>query len=220
MYSKGSVLYRNVTPFSLMTTPYNGAQGYLLDLENATDLDGSSLVADGESPKALPLPAEGTPNFYSLDVLDGLKLSSPGSSPINHIYRHDLESFLYSLCWILTHCRRGTLVYSCAFAEWQSGDVQVVRDAKVSFLESLADGTFNVPPGFGYGAKSNAVLGTWIHRLGRLFINAYKAKTESFKGKKVARLNVVDDETLGGMITYEKFMNILESATDSADDGL
>ena len=75
---------------------FNLSQGVLIDLDFAARVAGNGNPPDGEI-----FPPAGTINFRAVDLLTPHK-------PVKAYYRHDLESFFYTLLWIQMHYVDGT----------------------------------------------------------------------------------------------------------------
>lgn len=172
----------------------NPGEGTIVDLEFAIGIDGLSLRAD-KKVEPIAHPTIGTPSFIAID------LHAPNEiRPVKHFFRLDLESFVYSLAWIVTHYHTGRAVWSAAFGDWMSGDDAQIAASKREFLASCAK---NAQP-FGVGVESDMTK-EWLPRLCRLFADAFAARdAAALIGEDF------NDETLGGRITYESFLIALE----------
>ncbi|KAG9026500.1 hypothetical protein FRB95_008813 [Tulasnella sp. JGI-2019a] len=94
--------------------------GVLNDFDLAT-MD-KAIVATGSERK-------GTLPFMALDLLSSNGLNGQ----IEHLYRHDLESFWWVLVWIIFRYRGGKLIQNPPFSEWAYG-VTICVSTKTYFL--------------------------------------------------------------------------------------
>lgn len=166
--------------------------GTLIDLDHAICVDGLSLHGD-DKVAPVPSPAVGTPSFMAVDLH-----SEENALPAKHYYRFELESFFYSLAWIATHYHFGKMSWSSALGEWLSGDDQKVVASKRQFMAACASDSYEY-------SWSSDVSAKWLPRLGTLFHDAFTARDEA---REVG--SDFDDETLGGRVTYETFLKVLE----------
>ena len=194
LYSKTRILHRNMSPNSLM---HNGnGRGVIVDLDQAVNVDGFKLDGAGV---AAPLPCSvfGTPSFLAIDLLDVQAQGNTGTD--KHYYRYELESLFYSLAWISTHFHRGELVWSTALGDWLSGNPNIISASKRDFLQACASGSYQF-------VRSNDITLKWLPALAKLFKDAFAARDEA---KRTG--SDLDEETLGGHVTFETFMGILEN---------
>ncbi|KAF8323242.1 hypothetical protein DL93DRAFT_2070846 [Clavulina sp. PMI_390] len=191
LYERAKIIHRDISPSNLMFETYG--VGAIVDLEHAISVDGLSLRDDHDVP-APPTAAVGTPAFMSID----LHLEAE-HRPTRHYYRFDLESFFYSLAWLATHFHFGQERYSTYFGEWVTGKDQDILTAKRQYMAACRDNSFKYD-------DSTSITETWLPALGKLFYEGYAARDAARTAKET-----FDDETLGGYVTYENFMNILAS---------
>lgn len=147
------------------------------------DLDLAVRLKDGD--KTLPFkPAPGgTFPFRAIDILE------KGEPVETLFYRHDLESFLYTLIWILSYYPDDSS-RRVQWSDWYKGSPESIARLKTGLLASGARG---VPAG--------PLTTSWVPRLARLFRD----------GLRFFAMNpVADAETLGGQVTFASFMSILE----------
>jgi hypothetical protein len=195
LYSKIRILHRNMSPNSLMHD--SSGRGVIVDLDHAVNLDGLQLVHGAKVAPPLPYPISGTPSFLAIDLLD---LQAQGNtSSITYHYRYELESLFYSLAWISTHFHHGQLAWSTAFGDWLSGNSNAIAASKRSFLEACASESHQF-------VRSNDITLKWLPALAKLFRDAFAARDEA---KRVG--SGLDEETLGGRVTFEAFMGVLQS---------
>jgi len=91
LYERAGILHHDISVNNLMVDASDQSVGVLIDLDLAVRLKDGERFIPFE-----PVPA-GTLPFRAIDVLDQGEL-------VNELYyRHDLESFFYTLVWILTY---------------------------------------------------------------------------------------------------------------------
>lgn len=141
----------------------------------------------GKSVSKLASPSSNQPTgtlpFMTTDLLV--------KDPPPHLYRHDLESFYYVLVWMCVpnHCGWDT-VYS----------ITAMREKKSGFFTV---GTLDPIDELSLHARFESLRFAWIHELYILFLRG-RAAVNLFLGDENA-----DKETLGGHVTYAKFMEVL-----------
>ena len=103
-----------------------GKDGILMGLLNDYNL--SSLAsAQGRQGNE----RTGTVTFMALDLLT----SEGQGGEIKHLYRHDLESFIWVLVWVCLRYKDGTLLtFNHPFDDWATKDAVTVGEKKDSFL--------------------------------------------------------------------------------------
>ncbi|KAG0699202.1 hypothetical protein DFH29DRAFT_833949 [Suillus ampliporus] len=110
---KGGVCHRDVSPSNMMYCKTK--DGVLVGVLNDYDL---SSLATTQGP--LGNERTGTVPFMALDLL------SPESQrgKVQHLYRHDLESFIWVLVWVCLRYRQGVLLprETRLFDEWATTD--------------------------------------------------------------------------------------------------
>jgi serine/threonine protein kinase len=189
LFMKANILHRDISPHNLMVDPNDHNKGVLIDLDLAVRVRGSDKKPVGE-----PQPP-GTMAFRSIDLCK--------EPPWEVFYRHDLESFFYVLVWILTHFDGGKLVLRNRYPEWQEGRLADIAGSKVGFLPDAKILAF--PP-------RSRLRTSWIARLGKMFELAYRTKFALLREELLTDIpQPFDEETLGGHITYDQFMAILEA---------
>jgi hypothetical protein len=105
--------------------------GTLIGVLNDYDL---SSLATAQGP--LGNERTGTVPFMSLDLLT--KRGQRGE--VEHLYRHDLESFMWVLAWVFLRYKDGELLTSGRpFDEWATKDAETVGKEKLYFLLNFLD---------------------------------------------------------------------------------
>lgn len=180
---------------NLLVNASNPSTGLLIDLDIAARVDGHGNPAnDGILPPAGTLECRA----YELIV---------PKRPEKALYRHDLESFFYTLLWIEALYEDGKIKVNPEeaivgkFRFRHSWDA--VRGCKLGFLVSHNDQRLQPSP--------SKIAGDWNVRLHQLFGRALNARTEAFIQARDGGDTLLDEETLGGMLTFKTFMNVLTS---------
>lgn len=135
----------------------------------------------------VPIPAKriGTVPFLATELLNP-------SLPFQHLYRHDLESFVYVLAWILSNYADGEAIDTDELRGWYHGPLEQMAAAKRGFL--LASDQMKT-------AQFPELQVAWLTPLVRQLMLGYSAQKD-LEG---------DDETLGGHVTYDAINGILQS---------
>jgi serine/threonine protein kinase len=194
LFEKANILHRDISAGNLMVDASNPAQGVLIDLDFAAEIAEHGEPANGES-----FPQAGTLHFRAFDLITPEK-------PLKAYYRHDLESFFYALLWIQTHYEDGKKILSREDNHFDfnfEGSWRTTQGYKKGFL--LA---FNVPRD---SLPLTSLRDYWIVPLRRLFGEALMANTDAFLSHRRGESALLDQETLGGRVTYETFNNILQT---------
>ncbi|KAF9461056.1 hypothetical protein BDZ94DRAFT_1264469 [Collybia nuda] len=183
-YEEGKVLHCDLSENNLMCKRECGRiQGVLNDWDMASPVD-----ANGDVSPSTKSFATGTIPFMAYDLL--------GENPPPHLYRHDLESFMYILIWAAIHydfTTKQKLPIVSSLAGWDHKSRRVVRQAKGVFLFD-ANG---VEPVFQHVRQEfKKVLEEWIIPLHAMFAGAMAAKPK-------------DTRTCDGRITFQTFMDVL-----------
>ena len=160
------------------------------------DWDMASHLDDkGEVPTLTARHRTGTIPFMACDLLV--------DKPPVHIYRHDLESFFYILVWAAVHFdikNKKRLPTHAALKLWDDNSLEIVGGAKAWLLleYARAEAIFcHVRDEF------SDVLQSWIIPLWDLFYDGFKSIPHR------GRRGDYDYDTLGGNITFHKFMAAL-----------
>jgi len=178
LYQKAGILHHDISVNNLMVEKVDEARGVLIDFDLAV------LVAGAENAQRRPTP--GTLPFLSMDLL----VDPP---PCCHMYRYDLESFVYVLGWILVRFNKeGVEVEPKGLIEWYSGRRTQIKYAKFGFLGRPTGSPANRFP---------SLQKSWLWKLGQLFYHGYEKRDDLMQD--------IDNETLGGSVTYDSFLEIL-----------
>jgi len=168
-------------------------QGVLIDLDFAARVDAHGNPAEGKT-----FPHAGTLQFRAFELVTLEK-------PPKAYYRHDLESFFYTLLWIQSHYKGGKRIdspeascYDFDFnRSWES-----TQSRKRGFLSCFNRRGSELIP--------SPLRDEWLTPMRRLFGEALWAKTEAVVSHQEGRGELLDRETFGGRVTYETFAKILE----------
>ena len=148
------------------------------------DLDLAVRLKDGERQLAFePVPA-GTLAFRAIDIL------WQGEFVHELHYRHDLESFFYTLVWILTYYPHSFSTPVGEWSQWYNTHPFVIANSKIGMFIGAS---VNMPDG--------PLKEPWLLKLANLFAKGQRLR---------ARYGDTDKETLGGYLTYEKIMAVLD----------
>ncbi|KAG7443363.1 uncharacterized protein BT62DRAFT_327620 [Guyanagaster necrorhizus] len=214
-HKKGRVLHRDISWTNLMFDRVDDIPiGMLNDWDNSAHVDenGNIMAIPGMHESA-----RGTFVFMAVDLLRNKNQK--------HFYRHDLESFFYVLVWAAVHFNlkegtRSQLAHP-VLSGWVAGDEEAWK-TKMTFLKDFEAGetVFNV-----MGEDFDELNVTWILDLREMFADGYSAREEHprangrcalgkslcVRNSRIKRLDTVfDEKTLGGHVTFEKFMAILK----------
>lgn len=149
------------------------------------DLDIAVRIKDGDTPLSFKPVHAGTLPFRSIHILDQ-------GDPVSELfYRDDLESFFYTLVWILTYHTFPFATGGPSLVDWCRHDLAANVAQKTGFL---LGGLRELP--------TNALRTTWLLKLATMFRDGYYSLRDN---------NVLDHGTIDGQITFETFVNILES---------
>jgi len=193
LFEKTGVLHRDISPGNLMVDASRPTQGVLIDLDFAARVDARGNPLEGET-----FPHAGTLQFRAFELVTLEK-------PPKAYYRHDLESFFYTLLWIQGHYLGGKRIdspeatrYDFDFnRSWES-----TQSSKRGFLLC-----FNRP---GSELTATSLRDEWLIPMRRLFGEALRAKAEAVMSYQEGKGGLLDWETFGGRVTHETFTKILE----------
>ncbi|KAG1893856.1 uncharacterized protein F5891DRAFT_1116491 [Suillus fuscotomentosus] len=125
---KEGVHHRDISPGSLL---WHRKNGRLIGVLNDYDL---SSLANAVGPQGNE--RTGTVPFMALDLLT--KEGQQGK--VKHLYRHDLESFMWVFAWICFRYKQGVLLRrSRPLDEWATSDAIACRVEKSDFLMNFSN---------------------------------------------------------------------------------
>jgi len=178
LYERAGILHHDISVNNLMVDANDHSVGVLIDLDLAVRLK------DGERRLSFdPVPA-GTLAFRAIDIL------WQGEFVHELRYRDDLESFFYTLVWILTYHPHS---FSTPVGEWSG------------WYEAHPLASANAKAGIFFGVPVNMPVGPlreqWLLKLANLFSEGRHLLSSD---------ETADKETMGGYVTYENFMAVLD----------
>ncbi|KAG1775864.1 hypothetical protein EV702DRAFT_1198772 [Suillus placidus] len=124
---KEGVYHRDVSPGNLMWYRRNGKLiGVLIDY----DLSSLANIVGPQGNERT-----GTVPFMALDLLT----AQAQRGEVKHLYRHDLESFMWVFAWIFLRYRQGVLLPRRLrpFDEWATLGAIACRQEKLTFLDTM-----------------------------------------------------------------------------------
>ena len=211
------MLHRDISPNNLMWAPGgsdgarvertcytkqqgqpSGDVGYLIDLDFAAIVEAGTAeqigVDDVAHTLALPfLAIDHLPPDTFIDAQSPLTPITPG----HHIYRHDLESFFWSLWWILlkeVRDQRADFEIDQLFLHWQSPNLGENRVSKSGFLVRSEGWSKTVSRRLWQQHKHCAKMEGFLISISETFRLGYRALEQGD-----------DYMTAGGYITFNNF---------------
>jgi hypothetical protein len=200
-FKKGKVLHRDLSENNLMFKHKEGeAKGIVNDWDMASILNDA-----GEVPNSTAKHRTGTVPFMARDLLVPV--------PPAHLYRHDLESFMYILVWAAIHYDLKTKTRSEEIHPelrlWGDKKFKLALNAKETFV--LTRGSKQTIFNF-VREEFKGLLEDWIKPVVRLFREAdWKATRCEEDGLEY------DDVTGGGFLTFKEFMKTIGATPRSSD---
>lgn len=121
------ILHRDINPNNLMVqSTLSSSQGVLIDLDFAS--------------RAIDPSISYTPCAHFTHSTPFLAIELATGTPQRHLYRYDLESFYWVLCWTVARCSQNYVDQHHDLAEslynWHHGSWSNIRQAKRNFLQS------------------------------------------------------------------------------------
>lgn len=163
---QGGVYHRDVSPANMM---WYEKDGILMGVLNDYDL---SSLASAHGPQGNE--RTGTVPFMALDLLT----PKGQGGEVKHLYRHDLESFIWVLVWVCLRYKDGTLLqFNRPFDDWATKDAVTVGEKKAFFLINfLAFQPKDLDPlMWSLVVRCVEVLDAESHRRRRLLVNLNQA---------------------------------------------
>ncbi|KAG6834095.1 hypothetical protein H0H93_011978 [Arthromyces matolae] len=192
-YTEGRILHRDLSENNLMFK--FGADSHVRGVLNDWDM-ASRVDKNGENEVTNAAHRTGTIPFMARDLLvDG--------TPPPHLYRHDLESFFYILVWAAVNYHFGddeARKIDLTTTGWDASTLAGARDIKGNFITHRLDFKAQMLKRMD---PRNHVFLPWIDSIWSLFLKAHL-------GREISDTpNDWDQATLGGHITFEKFMQAI-----------
>ncbi|TFK37136.1 hypothetical protein BDQ12DRAFT_667335 [Crucibulum laeve] len=199
-YEEGKVLHRDLSENNLMAWyPNSGdVKGILNDWDMASKLD-----EKGHIPPSGALHRTGTVPFMARDLLK--------KNPPPHLYRHELESWLYILVWAAAYYKikdndsknKRARKPKPSLKNWNNSEIDTVRGTKNDFITtgSVAQDVYEeLLPAF------DAVISEWIEPLRKMFRRAHMSSEDASDNGDAS----YDYETCNGELTFQNFMAIIK----------
>jgi hypothetical protein len=139
----------------------------------------------------------GTKPFMAIDLLR--------PDPPVHMYRHDLESLFYVLVWTTSRFHNGDEIALPPLQELADNDGVTVTEKK-SFFVMMSEPLLT--PQF-------SSFGRWVVFMQTMFRDGFYSRMKYLAEISLAGLesssSYFEDETLGGLNTFDKFQAILDT---------
>jgi serine/threonine protein kinase len=187
------ILHRDISIGNLMFRAAEDGQFYGV----LNDFDLARFVNKPE-PSPSSKHRTGTKPFVAIDLL-----RDDVTQPIQHLVRHDLESFFYVFAWAICRFHLGYEIDDPPFADWTTDTWGDVRMRKETYFKHNPEKKIPVPTE--HYEPLQGLLDDW-----RLMWQIAFAVKENV-GLKIASPEVIatyDEETMGGMITYQKIYEL------------
>ena len=169
-----------------MVSVYDQTQGYLVDLDFAIRLQTPQMEGKTKDPRTQHFTMS-TP-FLAIDLLSAM--------PPPHCHRHVIEAFFWTLLWTVIDYDEGGRNDSIVLDDWHNGTWLQIKETKNGVLvEPL--------PLLEHITEPWSSLRAILLRMIQLFFEAKRMMTWTTDS---------DAETAGGVIHYESFMAVLDSA--------
>jgi len=183
---------------------YEDDEGKLIGVLNDYDL---SSLANALGPRGNE--RTGTVPFMALDLLT----ERGQRGQVEHLYRHDLESFIWVLPWVVLRYRDGKLLTTGRpLDEWATKDALTVCEKKAYFLQDLA--TLVKPPDvdlriWDLVISCLFVLYEQVHRLAKIRTKQMMSKTAGkSKESNEEQSELADDVLLREFTTTEAWVEL------------
>ncbi|KAL5528129.1 hypothetical protein ACEPAF_7265 [Sanghuangporus sanghuang] len=194
--SEERILHRDISLHNLMVRDSDdgAVHGVLIDF----DLASVGLpTSEGHHGRRT-----GTRRFMAIDLLEK-------ETPL-HRERFDWESLFYVICWIGTHYSSGEEIKTHIFEEWDT-DVDILL---VWSKQSVLFGHSRPNLRIRFTDFYKPLVSSWIADMQSMFLAADQAR-KKFEDAKAANPGRdtpdFDEETIGGIVTWDKFWQILKN---------
>src|ERR1700733_4958893 len=148
------IMHTNVSEANMMVLRTDKGQGFLVGFEFAIvdsglcdskrrrseslqDSDGATTQKSREMTPAIPGQAFDDAAAHHVATL---ALSRCSDYPPVHRFQHELESFVWSIFFILSGFRCGRRIINTDLEKWYVGDWKSIENAKRGFLRQMRDG--------------------------------------------------------------------------------
>ena len=125
--------------------------------------------------------------------------------PMEHMYCHDLESLFYVLVWITPRFNDGQEIVEPPLQEWADNDGLLLAEKKWSFFRSMPPQRTTQFEPFGHWIISMREMFDCRFLVHSSYLAALSARPQSSSPVHFT------NNTLGGLITFDKFQTILEA---------
>ena len=191
LYEVPKILHSDISLNNLMLCKEgNNMYAALNDLDLAVSADVTSTSSNHHT---------GTKPFMVIDLIH--------PDPMEHMYRHDLESLFYVLVWITSRFNDGQEIVDPPLQEWADNDGLLLAEKKSIFLMFMPiplrrTTQFEL---FGHCIVSMRKMfcdGLWVRLsyLEELSVGPQSSSPVHFA-----------NDTLGGLVTFDKFQTILDA---------
>ncbi|KAJ7196005.1 hypothetical protein C8J57DRAFT_1107045, partial [Mycena rebaudengoi] len=189
LYENSHIMHRDISLNNLMYLKINGKVCGALN-----DFDLSDLL--NQSPRSTSKHRTGTAPYMSVDLL----VTGP---PPPHLYRFDLESLFYVIVYIVYQYHEGKKIDNPPLGAWDHLPTPILRTEKVIFLAT----NMLVRPTSNFRSLRKLIL-----LLHMMFREGYHARTTANALEDLGlNSTTVDNDTLGGHVTFDKFEEILKA---------
>jgi len=153
-----------------------------------------AVLRDVQSPSSKQ--RTGTKPFMAIDLLHR-------DAPI-HMYRHDLESMFYVLLWITSRFHNGEEIANPPLQDWADKDGMALLDRKRGFI------SYEAPPA--PTPHFVSLRRCWVIPMLKMIRSGFSMRANLLLEKETPESDTLyfDDETLGGLVTLDKFQAILD----------
>ncbi|KAK7029727.1 other 1 protein kinase [Favolaschia claudopus] len=196
LYEKAHIMHRDISVANLMFHEVDGKMyGVLNDFDHALDFGKKSVPASKQR--------TGTKPFMAIDLL---------LEPPEHLYRHDLESFLYVLVFLTCETKQPFLKHPKDETTLQQWAELAMLDLYYRKNAAITEGAF--PPckhGFdGFKVSITYLASLFGLGFGRRIMHGAEVRMAALRGTSVANF---DDGTLGGAVTFDEFAACFKATT-------
>ena len=174
--------------------------GYLIDFDFAVDVAASTVeqIEVDNLAHTLVLPFIAI-NHLPPDILVVAQSSFTPTGAGRHIYRHDLESFFWSVWWILLNAdsNKGSGAIADLLLSWQSPNLGKNREAKYGFLIRYEQWSGLISQRLWPEHEHRTTMEEFLNNISKMF-----------KSGILALESGGDVPTAGGFITFQNFLRI------------
>ncbi|KAF5383659.1 hypothetical protein D9615_003844 [Tricholomella constricta] len=197
MYTDAKILHQDLSENNLMfeRTDDGEVKGILTDWDITSGVEDKNEILPSTATRTY---RTGAIPFMAVDLLF---VNRP---PPPHLFRHDLESFLYILVWAAFYYdfdRKERRLVKPALERWNNEDLEICADSKAVFLfhSERKNSLFARLP------LERQHLLPWMRSVWLLFWKASISRGQNFETPAAGW----DSKTLGGFLTFENFMEAL-----------